>query len=371
MLLKVALLSVLKPIDDVRLFEKIGRTFLEQNYELHSIGFEGKAKHSSLKNVYFYPLFNFKRLSIKRLLAGWQVFFLLFKIKPHLLICASVELLFFCVLYKIFSPRKITIIYDIQENYYLNILYTEVYPKVIRFILAHLVRLSEKINAIFVDYFFLAESCYATEIPFLRSNFLILENKAIFSDFPTLNEAPNHTIKFCISGTIANAYGSEEGILLFKNIQKDSHLEVVGRCVEENLYKKIQLHKNPHITINIHKEPISHQSIMEAQSKADVILMPYRIQKAYQHRIPTKFYEAMALGKCMIIQKNSHWERFFITYNYHKVIFYDFFGDFDETLIERIEQCIRVKLIPQQSIFWESEKNKLLKYLEKLAINSV
>jgi len=307
---KVALLSVLKPVDDIRLFEKIGHSFKQAGYEIHSLGFESKTSQTIPDAVFFYPLFNFKRLSIKRVLAGWRVFSLLQKIKPDVVVCGSVELLFFGVLYKISCSKKITLIYDIQENYYLNTLYTETYPKILRLPLAYFVRVSEKFSAIFVDYFFLAEKCYEQELNFLKNKHLILENKMLSKEIPPKSSQKHTSLQFCLSGTIGRAYGSEQGIRFFEEVQKrekNSHLHLIGRCVEEKTKERILTHKNFFLKITLSSKPLAHQLILEAQNEAAIILMPYKVQKAYQNRIPSKFYEAMALGKCIMVQKNPAW----------------------------------------------------------------
>jgi hypothetical protein len=53
-------------------------------------------------------------------------------------------------------------VYDLQENYYQNIRYTDTYPPVIRHLLASTVRSVERISAPLVDHFLLAEKSTGT-----------------------------------------------------------------------------------------------------------------------------------------------------------------------------------------------------------------
>jgi hypothetical protein len=100
--------------------------------------------------------------------------------------------------------------------------------------------------------------------------------------------------------------------------------------------------------------------------------MPYVINKSYEKRIPTKFYECLAYDLPMIIQKNTYWEDFFeeiqnlVPMHKINVIFVDF-GDketlFDyKILTKNNHQNNQNKhLIQDLPIFWDICEEKLNK----------
>ena len=61
--------SVLRPVDDHRMYEKLGIALSELGkHEIHIIGSRSQGRVRD-KNIVFHPLFDFKRLSVKRFLA--------------------------------------------------------------------------------------------------------------------------------------------------------------------------------------------------------------------------------------------------------------------------------------------------------------
>ena len=79
------------------------------------------------------------------------IFRKIMRLAPDLLIVGTHELLVVAVLYKIFSRKKI--VYDVQENYLLNITHTDAFPLLLRWPIAMWVRLKEIALAGFFDRF--------------------------------------------------------------------------------------------------------------------------------------------------------------------------------------------------------------------------
>ena len=119
----IVIASVLKPVDDTRMFEKFGISLSDSgNYKVVIIGYPSIVK-PAYPNIDFIPLNPFKRLSIGRILAPFQVYSKLYKVKHDILIVNTHELLIVALLNRIIFGGKI--VYDIQENYYRNILFTD------------------------------------------------------------------------------------------------------------------------------------------------------------------------------------------------------------------------------------------------------
>ena len=171
----IAIISVLKPVDDTRNYEKVAASISNTNkYDVNIIGFSAKRIPENT-NITFHPIFSFNRTSFKRLGASVSVWKKLLKLKPELIIVTAVELLIVSILYKILFGVKI--IYDIQENYFRNIVYTDAFSSLIKYPIALLVRFNELVSSVFVSRFFLAEKIYRDQLRFAASNSVTIENK--------------------------------------------------------------------------------------------------------------------------------------------------------------------------------------------------
>jgi hypothetical protein len=63
---RIVLASVLKPVDDTRMFEKLGKSLSDNpNYEIFILGYPSKQPPTNPK-IIFLPHPNFVRLSMKR-----------------------------------------------------------------------------------------------------------------------------------------------------------------------------------------------------------------------------------------------------------------------------------------------------------------
>src|SRR5690349_5311773 len=159
---RILLASLLKPVNEPRMYEKIGKSLTKlPEVDVHICGYHATSVLPNSANLFLHPLFSFKRLSIGRLLAQFKYFRFLFQLKPGVVIVATHELLLVTIIYKLISGCKV--LYDVQENYYRNLKYQQNYPPGVKTILANLVRAFEIVTAPFVDHFLAAEENYAQE----------------------------------------------------------------------------------------------------------------------------------------------------------------------------------------------------------------
>ncbi len=148
---KLVIASILKPVDDTRMYEKFAKTLVQtKKYEINIIGFWSK-KSPAISNIIQHPIFKFKRLSIRRWFASILYYRVLIKLKPAILIVTTHELLPASIVYKAFYPSRV--IYDVRENYYRNIKYLNTYPAIVKDLLAIWVRCKETLAARFIDHF--------------------------------------------------------------------------------------------------------------------------------------------------------------------------------------------------------------------------
>ncbi len=83
---RIVLASLLKPVNDPRMCEKIGMSLAQSGqYEVHIIGYPSGTQVSE-SNVHFHELPLFKRISIGRIGARLKAIQIVIKLKPELLI---------------------------------------------------------------------------------------------------------------------------------------------------------------------------------------------------------------------------------------------------------------------------------------------
>lgn len=332
----IAIISVLKPVDDTRNYEKVARSIGNTNkYEINIIGFSAK-KIPADPNISFHPVFNFRRTSLKRILAPYAVFSKLLKLKPELIIVTCAELLIVTVLYKIIFGSKI--IYDIQENYVRNFIYSPSYSLAVKMPLAGLTRGVELISSFYIDQFILAEHIYYEQLKFTRNRAIVFDNKAVINSIS--NKPPyvqGEKLQLVYSGTISQHYGIFDAIGLVDKLKAagwDAQLKIVGYSADRKVYNQlVEITRNKdYIDITGGDSLVSHDQILIEISKAHFCLLPYQANKSTEGRIPTKLYECLAMEKPVIITSNQAWDELIEINN--AGIIHDFQSEVNELLAQ-------------------------------------
>lgn len=294
---RILFASTLKPVDDIRMFKKLGMS-LRQNeeLELHFVGFPSTRMPISTDKIHFHPFRKFKRLSLFRLVTPWILLLKAIKLKPELLILNSTEYLLFIIPYRIILGDKI--VYDIQENHLLNIKHQSVYPTFVKHILAHFVRLLERFSAPFIKHYLLAETCYTQQLPFTKGRSTILENKSLKTSLKTTYIKNTNKI-LLFSGTVSTEFGVFESIHLLEKLQQTDptwQLIIIGQCKNKRLAKNLQEYqiKNPSLSLQIPPTPIPHESIAKTLKKASFAVLTYQTTPCFDGKIPTKLFEYMS-----------------------------------------------------------------------------
>ncbi|MEQ9382956.1 MAG: hypothetical protein RIF36_13995 [Imperialibacter sp.] len=125
--------------------------------------------------------------------------------------------------------------YDIQENYQLNIKYLSPLPTFLKPLAAAWVRLSETISAPFISHFTLAENSY-TALPFIGTRWTVLQNKALPLAVRTAQKANLNAPVFLVTGTLSLTYGVREAIDAFLKIHETipgSQLHLCGKVPDK------------------------------------------------------------------------------------------------------------------------------------------
>lgn len=370
----VLIASILKPVNDVRSFEKIGQSMAQSNkYAVNIIGFKSK-NSTSYKNISFHPLTPFSRISIGRFMAHFKTMAIAFKVKPQLFIVNTPELLWVSLIIKILFGSKI--IYDIQENYQKNILHSGVYPRYIRKLVSWLVGLVEKASKYWVSAYFLAEKIYKNQLTFINNKpNVTLENKAhktlLNNNLTQVTFSQNQPLKLVYTGTIGHGYGTLSSVKFFKNLlslNTQHHLTIIGYAANAQYLQlvKHQIAETPNITLITDVGPVPHEEIIAHLNQADLLLLPYESTKNIEGRIPTKMYEALALKKPMICSNNTVLNDFMEHYKAGITIDFET-SDIHKALQELYSKQFYSTSIDPTSITWQGEEQKLLEFLDQIS----
>lgn len=300
---RVLLASVLKPVDDTRMLEKIGATLAEAGVAVTITGYPA-ATEVHTPGISLEPLPRFSRISLKRLLIPWIIFGKINRINPDTIIINTPELLIIGVLSRLLFGRKV--VYDILENYDRTIRFTNTYPKLIRLPLAGLVRLTEVICAPFVHRFLLAEKGYVSELPFVKEP-VILENKLphkIAIQYRSDEQRQRFNLLF--SGTLAPTTGVFDAIRLAGELHRVNPaytLTIIGFAAMRETRDRIkqELVNRPFIRLIGGDRLVAHRDILQAILSSGTGIVIYPNNPGTESSIPTKVYEYLALRLPMVI----------------------------------------------------------------------
>jgi glycosyltransferase involved in cell wall biosynthesis len=359
------------------MYEKFGISISGmEKVEVHIAGFKagsGKWEVGSQNNeehIIFHPIYSFPRLSFSRLLAPCKLFRLLLKVKPQIIIVTTFELLQVSILYKILFGG--VLLYDIQENYYRNILFNKTYPPVIRHILAYYSRLIEYSTKPFISHYILAERNYEKEFSFSKGNSLILENKyrKLKSEPEVIKRKKSShgtAIRLLYSGTISEEYGIFEAIDLagkLYEINQNITLVIIGYCSNLQILDKLlnAIKNKKYISLTGGGSLVSHRLIIEEISRADFGLLSYQPNPSTENCVPTRLFEYQAHSLPMIIQENKLWKE--ICEPDHSAIFINY-KEFDPKRLyeQMLSQCFYPNGNGSESL-WIEEETKLRKLLQ-------
>jgi len=362
----IVIASVLKPVYEPRMYEKIAITLSKnQGAIIHVVGYGAVDQTMHAASVQAHRLGYFKRLSLKRLLASWRVLRLLFQLKPTVAIACTHELLIPFVGYKILHP-SVKLVYDLQENYYLNILHTQAFPSVLRWPLALWVRLKERLTIPFFSTVIAAENCYLQEMTFIQSKAIVVANKAVVD--PIVLQARKNAVlkqRTCLlfSGTISAEYGIYEAIDLAEKLHDADptfYLRIVGYCADQKEQMKLQdyIQGKSFIETSPFDQPIPHTEILKAMREADWGLVAYRDNAATRNRIPTKLYEYISHQLPVLCTTNPVWQELITTYDAGLCI------NYKQTHIDLLIRLLKMpgfyrSMANPMELIWEEEGKKL------------
>jgi glycosyltransferase involved in cell wall biosynthesis len=323
------LASVLKPVDDTRMRGKFAETILQRlDLRVHVVGRDTSDDlHADLvqPRVTHNRILWSSRLSLGRLAAQWRYWRLLRALRPApaLVVVHAPELLPLTLLWRHLG-RGHQFIYDIRENYALNIRSQGVYPAVVRQVLAALLSQVETLAARHAAAVVLAEASYADELSFLAelpaSRVLLLENKYQPQPGEVLPRAarplPARTapLRLLFSGTIAELTGVREALALARHLGAawpgGARLTLIGFCQQPALLAELQqlaAAEASWLTLVGGVAPVPHAQIVAEMERSHLGLLPYRPHPSTERCRPTKLFEYLAHGLPVLVPPNPLW----------------------------------------------------------------
>jgi len=366
--ISVVIASLLKPIDDARMYEKFGRSLAQKNkYEINIIGFYSK-KIKYFSNIHLFPIFNFKRLSPARIFQPLKYFKILLKVKPEIIIVTCHDLLTVTLLYT--WVKGAYIIYDVQENYYRNIIYNSNLPALLRYLAASFVRVKEYVCHPFIDFYLVAEKGYFAEMSFLQRKGVLIRNSYVdLFELKTRKSKLKNKIRLLYSGTIAKVYGIFQiinFITKFHDKYPEIELIIIGYCAHRSTLRKIRekIKNKPYIRLIGGNAWVPHEQIIEQISNADFGIVNYELNPAIANCFPTRIYEYIANRLPILIQNYSPWSDYCLQINASIEINFES-PDFDSLILKMKKNQFYIQGITED-IFWKQDEQRLLELFDKI-----
>ena len=348
------------------MFEKMGQSLADTGrFEIHIFGYPTKtAIHSEIK---LHPSKAFKRLSLSRLIQPLKILTTILRLKPKFVIITTHELLGISALIKLML--KCRLVYDIQENYYRNIRYTNAFPYWISPLLAVYVRVKEIVLSLLIDFFILAEKGYISELRFLAKETIIIENKL---KRPAVNYAKksssDNLVHLLFSGTLAETTGVFNAIKLVKSLHLQEpkiRLTIIGYCAQTSILSKIrnEIEGFNFIELIGGNTLVPHREIIKQVQESDYGIISYLPNKSTENRIPTKLYEYLGCKLPILLIKQQTWVDYCSPYQ--ACIPIEDFSKLDiQYLLNQLTTAQFYQTTPK-NVFWESEAAKLIKQIDE------
>jgi hypothetical protein len=366
---RIVLASILKPVDDTRMYEKLGRTVADA----YDVTIVGQPTTASLRvdNISVRTLPRINRLSIKRLLASYYVLRVVMSARTDILIICSSELLPFALIVGIFS--RVRIIYDVQENYAMNIRHGNAWPRVVRPFLAGAVRAAEWMSSSVIDHYLLAEKSYAQELRFIGGRFSVVENKAVRTARPFGRPWPVKMpqdmtasgIRLLFTGTLADSTGVFEAIDLamqLHNVNTRTTLRVIGYAAKSDVRTRLKELADNHSFIRLEGIDllVPHSKILEAIEWAHFGIISYPRNVSTWSSYPTKLYEYLGNRLPFLLINNTEWVNYCAPYSAAVT-----FDPENVVVHELVAEMTNRNFYTREpnDVFWDSEAPKLLQAL--------
>jgi hypothetical protein len=387
----ILLASVLKPVDDTRMLGKFARTLAALGARVAVAGRASASTSPLPARISQHAIFEGGRLSLGRLAAQVRYWRLLGQLRPRLVVVHAPELLPLTLLWRALGRQR-QFIYDIRENYALNVSTQGVYGGLAQHGLASGLRWVEGLAARRAAALTLAEASYAAELPFLGllpSRVVVLENKyqpAPTEQLPTAPRPlppPNEPLRLLYSGTISELNGLRAAVGLAEALHAGwpggALLILIGFCQRPELLAELARWQAQGLPIELigGVTAVPHAAIVAEIRRSHLGLALYEPHPSTWRCRPTKLFEYLAHGLPVLIPENSLWEALITEHDA------GLSGDFSPAQLPTTAASLLAELraraqgpaggfyrhgLPGEEVLWASEGKKLGHLLESLGL---
>lgn len=356
------------------MYEKFGRSLAGAGYRVAVAG-RSSPSQATADGLSQHPLFGNHRLSLARLWAQARYWRLLRKMRPDLVIVHAPELLPLTLLWQRLTGRPF--LYDVRENYALNIRTQQVYRGGLKQLLARAVRWVEARAARRAAVVLLAERGYVDELPWLPAGrTVVLENKYVPPDAaqepatPVRLPKPPEALRLLYSGTISELNGVFDAIRMadkLRGYRGNVLLTVIGYCQRPDELRRLDELAATHadwLRVVGGARPVPHAAIMAEIRHSHLGLLPYQPHPSTWSCIPTKLYEYFANALPVLIPPNPLWQAEVERYEAGAAVDFQFSIQSAQTALEMVSPRRYPRgfypLGPPAEARWESEAPRLL-----------
>ena len=355
--------SVLKPVDDVRMYKKIGKSLASRGkYAVHIVGYQ-PPKTPTDASVRFHPLFRFSRASGKRLLANYFFYRALRRIAPRVLVLTTPELYPAAWWYR--WRTHAILAYDIVENYHLNLQYNRGFTKQLVDPLRTLVSFLERRAIRSASLLLSAEKGYLSEMSLASSQVHVIENKALVpqpAPRKSTSRPPSLTIVY--TGTVSEVYGIRQALAIVQSLieehQLPATLTVLGHVPMPSLHAELQdyARHHPWLMLRTDDRPVPHDDILSLIRRADWGMVSHQPVPSIARCFPTRIWEYMAYRVPFFLQDHPYWTSYCAPWDCAIPI------DFNRPATQELKQkMMNGTFYPRgvpDTIYWNCEEERLL-----------
>ena len=365
-------LTVLNPARHSRIYEKEAVSQAKAGYQVTVLGQGSGIPTEENPSLQFTG--EFGRLSPQRFFARKKIFRMARELQADIYIVHTPELLEVGKQLKKHDP-DCKVIYDMHEDYPKNIQFGGHYPALLRNLLAGWVHKKETEAVQWLDGVWFAERCFQGQLPIARKKTITVENKFIPPpNFPLDQQVPmSPPLKLVFTGTVAENWGVFRCLEFAKALHAVTpvQLTLIGQVHSQELVQKIrfwilQADMKDQVHLRISPKYVSHRELLEAIHQSHAGLAFYRIQRHIKGRIPTKFYEHLALKRPLLFTDTPDWNALNEQWGLGVPVRFPLDSSQNESILQQLSYSIWTPQAGPEVWSWEPEAKKMLEFLAKV-----
>ncbi|MFK7925509.1 MAG: glycosyltransferase [Bacteroidia bacterium] len=309
-------LSLLNPLLHPRIYYKHALSTKLAGYKVSVIAQGVGTPRFDDNGIHLLPLAPFARLSAERLSRKRQLLQMALAQEADIYVLHSPELL--SLGRKLKAKTGAKIIYDVHEDYRINLKHATYYPWGLRDLMAAYTRFAERQAVSWLDGVIYAESCYDNILSVPARKKLILQNTYTprVAD-ETADIVIPQTPYLLLSGTIAEERGLWESLASWEalNAVRPMRLVIAGHCQLPDLLARLrgyiaERQIEDSVQIIGGEDYVSPTNIQRLIQHSYAGMFLYRSQANLIGKYPTKLFEYLAFDKPLIYTDHPHWQAF-------------------------------------------------------------